>query len=46
MELEVLAINFEQENTVPECTEKKVPVLSFEQWDELRLAECNDLLLA
>ena len=45
MELEVLAINFEQENTVPE-NRTEVPVLSFEQWDELRLAECNDLLLA
>ena len=41
-----MSLEEEFENSELESTVDKVPVLSFEEWDEARLAECTDLLLA
>lgn len=45
MELEVLQVVV-VEDSIPESTVKKEPVVSFEEWDANRLSECTDLLLA
>lgn len=46
MELEVLELVVLENDVSESTTEKKAPVLSFEEWDANRLSECTDLLLA